>query len=282
MIEVNYGLILVCLVLIVFIGITDSIAKKRKHLLSSMTIATMVLIIADNLASAYNGSPAGGYVVRISKFMAYAMNLCIIFIFTQYLKNLLQDEVGLDATPSGLNAVSCILAAGLVVLVVSQFTGLYYIYDENNFYHKGKVYFGSYIFALSSLVVLIFIIARFRRKLRRRLLVPLLLFTTIPIVTSVIHFFIHEYTLTSAAIVAMTVVLYCFSIMDANETIKAAHKKEIENEKLMLSQTAEALAEAIDAKDAYTSGHSNRAAKYSVMIAKRGGKSKEECEKSFI
>ena len=47
-------------------------------------------------------------------------------------------------------------------------------------------------------------------------------------------------------------------------------------------QTAEALASAIDAKDRYTNGHSRRVAEYSLKIAKKAGKSEEECEKVYF
>ena len=42
-----------------------------------------------------------------------------------------------------------------------------------------------------------------------------------------------------------------------------------------------ALANTIDAKDAYTNGHSTRVAKYSMMIAKRMGYADEELEKLY-
>ena len=50
----------------------------------------------------------------------------------------------------------------------------------------------------------------------------------------------------------------------------------------MLSQTAMALAEAIDAKDKYTNGHSRRVAEISAKIAEKYGKSKEECEEIYL
>lgn len=53
-------------------------------------------------------------------------------------------------------------------------------------------------------------------------------------------------------------------------------RKKIEN---LSKQIVEALVETIDAKDAYTQGHSGRVANYSVMIAERAGKSKEELER---
>lgn len=49
----------------------------------------------------------------------------------------------------------------------------------------------------------------------------------------------------------------------------------------LFEQTAKALVNAIDAKDAYSHGHSMRVAEYSEKIARELGKSDEECEKIY-
>ncbi len=63
--------------------------------------------------------------------------------------------------------------------------------------------------------------------------------------------------------------------------VKALEKKREEARELF-EQTAEALSGAIDAKDRYTNGHSQRVADYSQMIAKEAGLSEEECEKVYF
>ncbi len=47
----------------------------------------------------------------------------------------------------------------------------------------------------------------------------------------------------------------------------------------LFNQFINALAETIDAKDSYTNGHSLRVAQYSVQIARRAGKSREDQER---
>ncbi len=66
-----------------------------------------------------------------------------------------------------------------------------------------------------------------------------------------------------------------------HKRMQALEKKNQETRE-QFGQTAEALANAIDAKDKYTNGHSRRVAQYSTMIAKAAGKSKEECERTYF
>lgn len=51
---------------------------------------------------------------------------------------------------------------------------------------------------------------------------------------------------------------------------------------MLFEQTAEALAEAIDAKDRYTHGHSTRVAEISERIAREAGFSDKECEEVYF
>lgn len=282
--NIIYGLVEVCIVLIIFINITDTISKKRKMLLSVIALAAMLLTIADHFSDLYNTvtTISGGYIVRISKFLAYGLNLVIIFSFTQYLKDLLQKEGGLKKTPISIKAVEYIMAAASITLVISQFAKIYYYYDENNVYHRGWFYPGSYLFAFTALVILVSTIAKYRKNLRKKMILPLLLFTIMPVLTATIHFFVDQYTLTSGSIVAMVVLLYSFSIMDANDIVRTTREKEIENQKTLVSQTVMALAEAIDAKDKYTNGHSRRVAEISKKIAEEYGKTEEECEEIYL
>lgn len=50
----------------------------------------------------------------------------------------------------------------------------------------------------------------------------------------------------------------------------------------MTTETAEALASAIDAKDKYTHGHSTRVAEYSRSIARKAGKPESECRSIYL
>ncbi len=70
-----------------------------------------------------------------------------------------------------------------------------------------------------------------------------------------------------------TLILFYISLFRKDEAEKNLHR--------LFEQTATALANAIDAKDEYTHGHSARVAEYSRKIAEHYGKSPAECDEIY-
>ena len=79
-----------------------------------------------------------------------------------------------------------------------------------------------------------------------------------------------------SVVVFLIVVIFCaFSARKINKYQNKEHESSERLDRMNMS-IIRALASTIDAKDSYTSGHSQRVADYSLAIAKRMGKSKEE------
>lgn len=277
-------LIGICVILMIFLAITDSLSKKRKTIIFMMVFSSMMLLILEQLARTFDGniSTIGFVITRTSKFLNYGINLTLIYIFTQYLKDMLKEEGKIKEIPKSIKIVEYILAVGGIFLVISQFTGLYYTYDAANIYRRSRFYGISYLFSSVTIVIIAINVIKYKNAIRKKLFVPFLMFTLAPMITSIIHLIARDsLSLISATIVAMTVLLYCFSILDGNEVMRTAHQKKMENLNQMIQETSSALAEAIDAKDAYTSGHSRRVAEYSAKIAKAYGKDDDYCQEIY-
>ena len=271
-------LIGICIILMIFSFITNSVSKRRRFSLFVMALSSMMLLISDMLNKFYNGYEGDGFslLLKITKFNVYFLFLVIIYAFNQYLIDLFAGYI-----LKKLKYVEYLVYTGTFFLVFSQFTGFYYSYNENNVYHRSGGYAISYFFPLLSIILQFLVIIEFKAKVKKQL-IPLALFTIAPFFAAILQFFLHDVSFTNITIVSMVVLLYSFNILYTNRLVETAHQKEIQNFNLMISQTTEALASAIDAKDEYTNGHSKRVAEYSYIIAKKARKSQKECEEIYL
>lgn len=262
--------------------ITESMSKKMRVQLFLMAASSAMLQIANKLTRFYDGdnTPLGLFLAKPSKFLTYFLFIVIIAIFNLYVRDLFEKDG--HKIPFSDTLVEMIVIFSTIILVVSQYTGLYYAYDSNNTYHRASLNWLAYAIPIIALAMLLFTILANHEKFSKRMLIPLLLFIFLPMVAGVAQFFFHTTSLTGMAVVANTAVLYCFSVFDTNRFVRSAHENEIKNKDLMLEQTASALAEAIDAKDSYTNGHSRRVAEYSAMIARKAGKTVKECRELYL
>ncbi|MBP0960839.1 MAG: HD domain-containing protein, partial [Oscillospiraceae bacterium] len=280
-----------CGLLALFILITKAISKRRKWIMLSLELSSMFLLIFDRFAYFFRGhaGPIGYWMVRISNFAVYMFTIAIPLIFTIYLIDIVADGEKYEKAPKRLRHSCYVAFIAFAVLIISQFTGFYYTFDEFNCYQRSYGFMISYIFPLGILLIDLSVVIQNYRRLGRFLGLTLLLFSIVPTAASVLQFFVYGISFTEMSLVGMAMITYIMSLVDTNDMIEQANMREIEHEreerrniKLLFEQTASALANAIDAKDKYTHGHSRRVAKYSEKIAHYAGKTDKECEDIYF
>ena len=281
----------ICGVLFLLATMTGAMSRRRRMCLSLLEFSAMLLLLCDRFAYIYRGdvSTMGWWMVRICNFMVYFCTLVIPYGLSIFVGDLCMNEGRIKKLPKRLTVCTVLFAVGVVLLVVSQFTGLYYTFDELNRYQRAPGNIICYAMPLSIMILLQTVILQYRKLLSKKMSIPLLLNTAVPVAASIIQLFTYGISLTNMSVVGMAIILYFFALSDLNESLRIARINEIETykeahkrEHTLFEQTAEALAGAIDAKDKYTNGHSRRVAEYSLEIAKRAGNSDEECEKVYF
>ena len=226
--------------------------------------------------------------VRISNFAVFFLTIQVLFAFNLYLIDVFKEKWNNKKVPVRLRLVKWLALAGIIVLIISQFTGLYYTFDEANRYVRAPGFIICYLFPISILILQITVIIQYRKRLSGKMQTGLLIFSVTPLVAALAQVFTYGLSLINISIGATSVILYMFAIFDINTTMMEAHERETEYLKerkqhmdVLLDQTAQVLASAIDAKDKYTHGHSTRVAQYSKEIAMLSGKSEQECEEIY-
>ncbi|MBO4728292.1 MAG: HD-GYP domain-containing protein, partial [Spirochaetaceae bacterium] len=281
----------ICAVLTILAFCTKSLSSRRRIAIGHLELFSCVLLLADRFAYIYRGdvSVLGWWMVRVSNFLVFFLSLLIILVFNQYIKDLIYNEGGVKKPLVRLQCIDILCGLGIFYLIFSQFTDLYYTFDEMNRYQRSNGFLFCYAFPMLSLILITSVTIQYSRKFSKYVRYPLQLFSILPIIATVVQIFAYGLSLTNISIVGTATLIYVFVIFDLNKTVEKARMQELEvlehektNLHTMFEQTTEALARAIDAKDEYTNGHSRRVADYSKQIAQAAGKSEEECDKTYF
>ena len=271
--------------------VTKSLSPKRKTILVCLEVASTLLLLCDCFAYLFRGdtSDLGFWMVRVSNGMVFLLTITIPYLVTRYLRDLLRNEGGLAQAPRELYLCDVVFVVGVVLIAISQFTGLYYTFDAQNNYQRAPGFVYSYIFPLLIVVLQEYALIRHRKHLGRALWVCLTVCVALPVVASFVQAFAYGLSLINITLAITAIVFFVHALRSLCEEVEHARVREIElqreaqeKELELFKQTAAALANAIDAKDRYTRGHSARVARYSRLIAERAGLPEDECKKVYF
>lgn len=269
-----------CGILAVMTMITKILPFKTKLILVAMEISAMVLLLFDRFAYVYRGDSTelGYYMVRISNATVYLMLIWIPFLVNRFLVNLFINASTIKKSPRQLFIADVLFCAGFVLVIVAIFSGLFYTIDENNVYHRGAFHALCYIIPFINVILQEWTIIQYRKTIKSWLTRSLIISIALPTIASILQIIFYGLSLTNMTTALVMMIFYTYSLGYISETAENARKHELEfykkakeKESEMFGETTSALANAIDAKDKYTRGHSSRVALYAKKIALKIG-----------
>ena len=281
----------ICAILAFMTLVMSSESSRKKSILALMELSAMLLLLSERFSYIYRGDPGelGFLMVRLSNGLVFFLQLFIPHLVTEYMRVMLREDAGLEHDSPLLQAAEVVFGAGTFLIIVNQFIGVYYTIDESNLYHRAPGFVIAYIFPLLIVILQEAAIFKYRDRLDSRTAVSLMAGITLPTLISIVQIFTYGLSLTSISMVVVVIIFYTFALRDLISAVETARRNELESHKeaekreaAMFEQTAESLANAIDAKDRYTHGHSTRVASISRQIAERAGLPEEECRKIYF
>ena len=280
-----------CGILAVMTLLPTFLSVKRRSILALMEVAAMMQLIFDRLSYQFRGNETtlGGFVVRISNAMTYFLILLILLLVSRFMIDLYKNEGGLKEIPKRLLVCDVLFCVGTILIIVTQFTGLYYTFDAHNQYQRAPGNIFSYIVPFLIVIIQESVLMQYRDRLKRGLVYALAISIILPTIASVIQYLYYGVSLISMTLVVVVNVFFVYALSSLGEEVGKARTRELkfykeaqEREAALFEETTEALANAIDAKDKYTRGHSARVSILSRLIAQEAGLSNEECEQVYF
>ncbi len=178
----------------VFLWSGHKLKQNGRRTLIFIEFFTGFLLLFDALAYIYRGntSRTGWYMVRLSNFLVFVCNFSISFFFCFYvcefikrsrlsLSLLLHPKASVKGgIPAQLFIVLLLCLAGIGIIAVSQFTDLFYYFDENNLYHRSAFFPASVVLGILPGLITLTMLLQNRKKLATNAFVSLLFYFVFP------------------------------------------------------------------------------------------------------
>lgn len=281
----------VCFVLAILTLMPKFMSRRRRIILCFLEFASMFLLIFDRLAYQFRGdaSEFGGKIVRTSNGMVFFLTLLIPLLVAHFLHELYRDQGSVKKALRRLVICDVLFLIGTILIVVSQFTGLYYSFDAQNNYIRSPGFVYSYIIPFLIILIQETLIIQYRKALPVGFVITFSISVILPAVAGVAQFFLYGLSLLNMTMIIVSIVFYIYSLCSLGAQADQAKTHELEvyiearrREEELFDETTQALVNAVDAKDRYTHGHSTRVAVLSRAIAKEAGFSEEECKEVYL
>lgn len=168
--------------------------QNARRTLIYIDILTGFLLLFDALAYFYRGNTSnlGYYMVRLSNFFVFILNYIVAFFFCFYTCEFIKqsrlslsillhpEEAKKNGIPVQLFIVFFLCLIGITLTIISQFTGLFYYFDQKNIYHRNTLYPLSVALGLLPGLITLTMLIQNRKKLESNVFISLLVYFVLP------------------------------------------------------------------------------------------------------
>lgn len=119
---------------------------------------------------------------------------------------------------------------GMLLVIITQFTGFYYYFDENNFYHRSQFHCISILIGMIAMVTDMSLLVQYRKNMRRQIFISIMSYFVFPFLAAVALIFYYGISLLN---IAITISMICMFIVAIEEQGKELDDARVE---VMLSQ----------------------------------------------
>lgn len=176
----------------------------------------MLLLGADALSWYFLNNPGetAYYMVRLGNFSVFCINYIFMSLFTTYMWLTVSNHN--HHKPAALYAVYALSASGILLLIITQFTGLFYYFDDHNRYHRGNYYLLAQAIAVLGISVCLFMLISYRKNLNRTIFLAMMSFFVLPVLATIYQALAYGFSLQCLAAVISTQIMFIMDTVEIN------------------------------------------------------------------
>ena len=176
----------------------------------------MLLLGADALSWYFLNNPGetAYYMVRLGNFSVFCINYIFMSLFTTYMWLTVSNHN--HRKPAALYAVYALSASGILLLIITQFTGLFYYFDDHNRYHRGNYYLLAQAIAVLGISICLFMLISYRKNLNRTIFLAMMSFFVLPVLATIYQALAYGFSLQCLAAVISTQIMFIMDTVEIN------------------------------------------------------------------
>lgn len=228
-----------CLIAALCMVMSKNFDREKRKWLLAMQLSGAILLCSDAVAWAFRGYPGtvGYWTVRISNFLVFLFGNIMLSAYHGYVCCYLFTKEERKKHAVRIKLVYLIAVVGMLLVVLSQFTNLYYYIDAQNYYHRNPAYPVSSLIPMCGAAVELISLIQYRRNVSREIFVSLVSYMILPVVAVIVQLFYYGISLINIAISISIILMFVSATAEQNKEL-AKRQEEASDLRvsLMLSQ----------------------------------------------
>lgn len=229
-----------CLIAAYCMFISSSFDKEKRKWMLFFQLTSALLLVSDAFAWGYRGvaGSKAAVMVRVSNFFVFTLSDILLLFFHGYVCCCLFQDAGkrIQLTKKSLKdncqsvpdkrilAVYFLAVLAIIMVIISQFTNLYYYIDSENYYHRAPGHIISLLVPMCGMILDLSLIIQYRKKLAKEMFVAMLSYIVLPFVATIILMFYYGISLTNIAISISAIFMFVTAMAEQNK--KLARKEQ--------------------------------------------------------
>ena len=200
--------------------IKKSYKTEKKKWMHRMQFSASALLLCDAMAYLFEGRPGrlGCWMVHVSNFGVFFLVELTLLLFHRYIcATLLTPEE--KRTLMRVKLVRAICWVGLALVVVSQFTGLYYTFDAANVYHRAVGYPISMCLPMLAMLLDASLLMQYETRISSLMLLAMGSYFVLPLIAASIQAVHYGWALIDMAIGISMVLMFLVAAKEQNEEL---------------------------------------------------------------
>ena len=200
--------------------IKKSYKTEKKKWMHRMQFSASALLLCDGMAYLFEGRPGrlSCWAVHVSNFGVFLLVELTLLLFHRYIcATLLTPEE--KRTLKRVQIVRGVCWVGLALVVVSQFTGLYYTFDAANVYHRAVGYPISMCLPMLAMLLDASLLMQYETRISSLMLLAMGSYFVLPLIAASIQAVHYGWALIDMAIGISMVLMFLVAAKEQNEEL---------------------------------------------------------------